>query len=68
MCKNADKGPYHPEFQSCNSSECEDYLTIGDAIHADSPMTDMPDREFIADHMDFPPNFENGPHYLGTDY
>ena len=24
--------------------------------------------EFIADNMDFPPNFENGPNVMGTDY
>ena len=26
------------------------------------------DREFIADNMDFPPNFDNGPNPLGSDY
>ena len=26
------------------------------------------DREFISDNMDFPPNFDNGPHPLGEDY
>ena len=27
-----------------------------------------PDSAFIADNMDFPPNFENGPNVMGTDY
>ncbi|MCY4416793.1 MAG: hypothetical protein OXE87_10860 [Chloroflexi bacterium] len=26
------------------------------------------DREFLMDHMEFPPNFENGPNPLGEDY
>ena len=27
-----------------------------------------PDRQFIADNMDFPPHSEKGPHPLGEDY
>ena len=26
------------------------------------------DREFLTEHMEFPPNFENGPHPLGEEY
>ena len=32
------------------------------------PKSTPVDREFIADHMEFPPNFENGPNPLGEDY
>ena len=32
------------------------------------PAKPSPDREFIADNMDFPSNFENGPDPLGADY
>ena len=32
------------------------------------PAKPRSDRELFADNMDFPPNFENGPHPLGEDY
>ena len=32
------------------------------------PDRQLPDREFIADNMDVPPNIENGPDPLGEDY
>ena len=32
------------------------------------PAKPRPDQEFIADIMDFPPHFENGPDPLGEDY
>ena len=32
------------------------------------PDRQLPDRGFIADHMDFPPNFEKRHHPLGEDY
>ena len=32
------------------------------------PVRQLPDREFIADNIDFPPHFEKGHHPLGEDY
>ena len=32
------------------------------------PDRQLPDREFIADHMDFPPYFDKGLDPLGEDY
>ena len=38
----------------------------GEAVGGYGPVP--PDREFIADHMEFLPNFENGPNIFGSDY